>query len=782
MQNLFLIAILITGASGMVAQLLLLRELLVTFYGNELTIGIILSNWVILEAAGAFFLGRGIERIKNKLETFVLTQIIFSVSFPIVIYLTRILKTMMGLTPGVGLGLVPIIFSSFLILLPVSLCHGALFTFGCKLCSFRWLRNPTFPLDRKPHSGGKAEKASSIGMVYVYETVGAIIGGIVFTYLLIPYLHSFQIALLIVMLNTLISVLLLGAFWQKGLSPIRRGLSGASTLILILCAFSSIFGWAGLLHKASISDQWRSRGVVHYQNSIYSNIVVTEREKQYTFYSDGMPIVTTPTPEITFVEEFANFPMLFHPGPEQVLIISGGAGGLINELLKHPVKKIDYVELDPLIIELIKRYSTPMTDIELSEPRVDIKNMDGRLFIKKAEGAYDVILMGLAEPNDLQKNRLFTEEFFQEAKKRLRPAGILAFTLPGSFTYLNLELRELNATVLTALKNTFKYTRVIPGDYNLFLSSDSGAVTGVDSALLIQRVKERHLSLKLFKLHHLNYRMDRTRLDWFMKSIRQAKAEANRDFRPLAVFYSLAFWNARFSPYFNWFFRGLTALNLRLLYILLFIVIALLLLLAAKAKRFAHLAIPFCIATSGFCGMMFSLLLIFSFQILYGYVYQQIGLLVTAFMAGAAIGGLVMTKWQERLKSGLDTFMRLEAAVILFSIVLPIIISVFSLYLEQAAVSRIFTFVFPGLCIACGLIVGLEFPLANRLYLGRTDSLSHAAGVLYGVDLLGGWAGGMVAGIVLLPLLGLAETCLLLAILKICSLGFLFKNKDGYYF
>ncbi|MCX5704010.1 MAG: hypothetical protein NT066_05945, partial [Candidatus Omnitrophica bacterium] len=72
------LSILIIGLSGIVAQVLILRELLVSFYGNELTLGVILANWVILEALGVFIIGKVIERVKNKINFFLGLQIAFS--------------------------------------------------------------------------------------------------------------------------------------------------------------------------------------------------------------------------------------------------------------------------------------------------------------------------------------------------------------------------------------------------------------------------------------------------------------------------------------------------------------------------------------------------------------------------------------------------------------------------------------------------------------------------------------------------------------------------------
>ncbi|MEJ2333951.1 MAG: spermine synthase, partial [Desulfobulbaceae bacterium] len=100
MKKRFSLAILVMGFSGLVAQILLLRELLIVFSGNELCIGIILANWLILEAFGSYVLGRRVEISKFKLEAFTVITIIFSLSLLIAIYQTRILKGVIGISIG----------------------------------------------------------------------------------------------------------------------------------------------------------------------------------------------------------------------------------------------------------------------------------------------------------------------------------------------------------------------------------------------------------------------------------------------------------------------------------------------------------------------------------------------------------------------------------------------------------------------------------------------------------------------------------------------------------
>jgi len=82
-------------------------------------------------------------------------------------------------------------------------------------------------------------------------------------------------------------------------------------------------------------------------------------------------------------------------------------------------------------------------------------------------------------------------------------------------------------------------------------------------------------------------------------------------------------------------------------------------------------------------------------------------------------------------------------------------------------------------CI-CGLLTGSQFPLANRIYLRNSTSLSKTAGLLYASDLLGGWFGGIVGAVVLLPVLGLTGTCITVGLLKLTSFIVLTTQPSGH--
>ena len=300
-------SLLIMGLSSITAQIVLLRELLVSFLGNELTLGVILANWLILVALGSFFIGRSVERVDKKIEIFVVLQLVFSAAFPFAIFLCRIFKNILLTTPGEVLGFTPIWYSSFIILLPVSLPYGALFTYGCKL-----------------YSQYSREEASSVGKVYLFETIGSIIGGLLLTFLLIQYLNSFEIAFIISLSNALVAMILVWpTLYESGLGPASRSSNYSfKTLLFILSGLLCfVFAYGVLpqtsdwIHQASIHSQWKNLNVIHNENSIYWNITVTKRGEQFTFYNDGIPSITTPIPDIASVEDFVHFPLLFHEKP-----------------------------------------------------------------------------------------------------------------------------------------------------------------------------------------------------------------------------------------------------------------------------------------------------------------------------------------------------------------------------------------------------------------------------------------------------------------------------------
>jgi len=759
----FFIAILAMGISGLVAEIVLLRELLIVFSGNELCIGIILANWLILEAMGSFFAGRKAGQSEHSLETFAVITTLFSLSLPAAILLTRFLKTAIGVSIGESIGFLPIFCSSFLILLPVSFLHGALFTFGCRIYSM---------------VSGRDDAPA--GKVYVYETVGTIIGGVACTCLLIPFLNSFETSLWLALLNFLVCLGLIAPYRRTGLY--RNSILVILSLLALASGCLVLTGRADRLHDYSVKAQWRGQNVVFYQNSRYGNICTLENEGQYIFFLDGVPGIFTPVPDLPFIEGFVHLPLLAHPEPERLLVLSGGAGGVISEALKHPsIEAVEYAELDPLLLDLLRRFSTPLTESELNDPRVLIRQVDGCLLLKTTRNRYDVILVGIDEPSNLQANRFFTKEFFSLAREKLNEGGVLVLGLPGSLTYSNEELMNLNSCIFHTLESVFSNIRVIPGDgRNLFLSSDSGEILAMDAELLLQRLNERRIEAdetipwRIEKMLHPGWQ------DWFARFVEGRSRKVNSDFRPVGLFYSISHWNALFAPSLRGLFRQFERVNLGTAAVPPVCLLLFYFLVRKRSARFSRAAIPLSIITTGFAGMVYDLMLIFVFQAIYGYVFSWIGLLVAFFMAGAAGGAMLTTRVPARPRDCLRLFAGIELAIVCWSAGWPLIFLAVHAFPATSGLFFLSKTLFLAASLICGLLVGAQFPLANRIYLEESDGASRTAGLLYASDLLGGWFGGIAGAVVLLPVLGFIGTGLTVGLLKLASFIILYTGFGRY--
>lgn len=736
-----ILAVFIAGLSGIIAQILLLRELLVCFLGNELTLGIILSNWLIAEALGVFAFGKLIDRAKNKVDIFIYLLISFSLFLPVCVYLSRIFKPLIGISPGETIGIAAIFFSSFIIIFAPAFFHAALFSCGCKLISE----------DSK-------KTVFLIGNLYSVELLGTIIGGVFSSYVLLLYLNSFQVVFIVSAANLILCLIFLKYSANKILKYIIIGVVGG---FIYLAASGSL----GSLHKISIERQFSPNKVLDYRNSVYGNIAVTNKEGQNTFFYNGIPLITTPFSDITFVEEFGNFPLFFHEDPREILVLGSGMGGLIAEILKHPVKKIDYVELDPLIIKMLKKFPSDITKKEFSDQRVHISNTDSRFFIRRAADKYDVVLIGFTAPWDLSINRLFTSEFFSLVKARLSDKGIIAFCLPGSLSYISKELKNLNACIFNALKINYAYTRIIPGDYNMFLSSNNPEIMAVNPDLIAERITRLGIKTNSLVPAYLNYRFDKKSVVWFEQSMAQAGAHINQDMKPYAVFQMLVLWNKQFSSSIARILRALSDFNLRGSFLWVFILTALFFAIFKLSRNIKKFSIAYCIATTGFFSMLLNLVLIFSFQVFYGYIYHMIGVLTSVLMAGVCLGSFFMARYANQNRNDLRLFIQLECSIIIFTLFSALIL------IWMPGCTRGYPyFIFLILFFISGLFVGLEFPLANKIYLKNNQHVGGAVGTLYFADLLGGCIAGVIGGILLLPVLGLFNACVVIILFKLSSL------------
>ncbi|MFQ6114534.1 MAG: hypothetical protein ACE5NG_10700, partial [bacterium] len=176
-----------------------MREFVVVFYGNEISFGLFLTNWLIWTAVGSSLLGRLATRWHQPRKLMVLLQMLIAVVLPSTVVALRAIKTVFHATPGEILGPGLMFLSSFVILGLFCAFSGWLFAAGSRLYAVE--------------VGGTTALATS--SVYLYEAVGSGLGGLLASLLLLRFLNHFEIILLLVVLNlSAAMVLTLGPSWR----------------------------------------------------------------------------------------------------------------------------------------------------------------------------------------------------------------------------------------------------------------------------------------------------------------------------------------------------------------------------------------------------------------------------------------------------------------------------------------------------------------------------------------------------------------------------------------
>ncbi len=171
-------------------------------------------------------------------------------------------------------------------------------------------------------------------------------------------------------------------------------------------------------------------------------------------------MMTTEGDEYHYHEMIAHIPIMHHKKPENVLVIGGGDGGTVREVLKHKsVKKIVLCEIDRMVIDACKEF-LPSISCGLSDERVEIKVEDAIEFIKDKKNEYDIILIDSTDPMGPGEG-LFTEEFYTNVKNSLKEGGIVTAQSESPFVNKE-EIKKMYNLLKKVFPICSTYTSNIP--------------------------------------------------------------------------------------------------------------------------------------------------------------------------------------------------------------------------------------------------------------------------------------------------------------------------------
>lgn len=143
-------------------------------------------------------------------------------------------------------------------------------------------------------------------------------------------------------------------------------------------------------------------------------------------------VQTTEADEFIYHEMMAHVPLMSHCNPQKVLIIGGGDGGVLREVLKHSVKKVVLVEIDGEVIRACKKIMPAISDGAFEDARAQVIVGDGIKFVKNRENEFDVIIVDSSEPIGPSKG-LFSYNFYTDVKKCLTKKGVAILQSGSTF-------------------------------------------------------------------------------------------------------------------------------------------------------------------------------------------------------------------------------------------------------------------------------------------------------------------------------------------------------------
>jgi len=712
-------------------------------HGNELILGLVLCSWLALMGM-ATALAASLWRGHDSRSPLAVALALFPAGILGSLALQQALMPGLRLSEQVTGPGWALMMSLLCLLPPCSLLGGA---FG--------LVSVQAPCSAQP------ERWAS--RIYLWESLGTVAAGLLW-HLWLARLPLEAIGLAAGGIPWVVSL----ALWLDAIRRgQQRGLALVPALLLGACGLVYLVPGLPLPGRAWLDGGPPGYELLERRNSSHAQLAVLRRQGQIIFLANGQRVLSNQGEEES--EQRVHLSLLAHPAPSRVLMMGGGLGGGLRQTLEHPTQRLDYVELDPLLVSLARQWMGAPLRAVLQDPRVKLQIDDGRRVLAANPGAYDVILVDLPGPSSALANRFYTEEFFATALGALRPGGLLRVILTGSETYLPDSLARTHAAVLSGMRRVFGNASALAGPNTLLLCG-KGKGPDLSPATLIRRFTERRLRSLRLGAPEIRQRAQALPRDLYLQRLAEVPpALPNTDLHPSAYFHAAILWLEITSPRLAQMLARLADVAGWGAWVMLCLPLGLALLWGLFRRRInPGRAAALAIAMAGLSGMMVELSLLLACQEMRGVIFHELGILLAAFMAGlaggATAGRILESRWPKvALRLAL---LGCAGAALLGAGIMKLAVGLLS--------PPVLVFIAP--MVLCGLAVGSCYApavaaLARASSGLRSPGLAAARG--YAWDLAGASLGGLLASAFVLPVLGLVHTCLLCAALCLACVAVL---------
>jgi spermidine synthase len=271
-------------------------------------------------------------------------------------------------------------------------------------------------------TAGPVDTGRTLANLTAADYSGALIGGLVWPFVLLPYLGMIRGAAATGIIN-LLAAAVVSIFLLRRMVTARQLITALCALALALALLATL-----LLRAQDIETTSRQRlyadPIIAYRQSAYQEIVVTRRGSDMRLYLDGGLQFST-RDEYRYTESLV-YPAL-GAGARSVLVLGGGDGLAARELLRQPgVEKIVQVELDPAVIELARTTMRYANGGSLDNPRVHIVTGDAMTWLRGPNArSFDAVIVDLPDPDTPVLGRLYSTEFYALVSRALAPGGLM---------------------------------------------------------------------------------------------------------------------------------------------------------------------------------------------------------------------------------------------------------------------------------------------------------------------------------------------------------------------
>ncbi len=275
------------------------------------------------------------------------------------------------------------------------------------------------------------EFSELVSQVFTFDYVGALLASVLFPLFLVPYLGLLKTAFFFGMLNILVAILLCFIF-EKGIRYLRFLRAQAIVLLLVLLVG---FVYAERIQNFTETLNY-NESIIFSKSSPYQRIVLTNVKGTTKLYLNN-------NLQFSAADEYRYHEALVHPGlshlygPATILILGGGDGLALREVLKYPsVQKVTLVDLDATVTDLFKNSASlkKLNEGALSDKRLTLINTDAFTWLKKQQTQFDFIIIDFPDPSNFSIGKLYSTSFYEEIKKVLKPNG--AFVVQSTSPFM----------------------------------------------------------------------------------------------------------------------------------------------------------------------------------------------------------------------------------------------------------------------------------------------------------------------------------------------------------